>query len=74
MDEMNVKLSTRFMKNIISKLIAKFIKVKFGYKVDIRIDDLNISVFNGETSIKTDVEIKLGSDEFMKIMKTVSDD
>ena len=32
-DEMKVNLSTKFMRNIVSKLIAKAIYKKFGYKV-----------------------------------------
>lgn len=71
MDEMKVKLSTRFMRGIVSKLIARTIYKKYGYKVDIQLNDLDISVIDGETSVNTNVEIKLSSNEFMKIVKSI---
>ena len=74
MDEMNVKLSTKFMRGIVSKLISKAIYKKIGYKVDIQLNDLDISMINGETKILTNVEVKVNSDEFMKIMKTIGAD
>lgn len=71
MDEMKVKLSTKFMRNIVSKLIAKAIYKKYGYKVNIQLNELDVSVIDGETSINTNVEVKLDSQEFMKIIKSV---
>lgn len=74
MDEMRLKLTTRFMRNVASKLIAKAIRKKFGYKVDIQLNDIDISMIGGETQINTNVELKLSSDEFMNIMKDISKD
>ena len=74
MDEMRIKLSTNFMKNIVSKLIARAIYKKYGYKVAIRIEDLDIWAIDGETSLKINVEAKLKSDEFNKIMKSIDED
>lgn len=71
MDEMKVKLTTRFMKGIVSKLIARAIYKKYGYKVDIQLNDLDISVIDGETNINTNVEVRLNSGEFVKIMKSI---
>lgn len=72
MDEMKVKLSTRFMRNMVSKLISKAIYKKLGYRVDIQLNELDVSIIDGETSINTNVEIKLNSNEFTKIMKAIS--
>lgn len=74
MDELKLRLSTKFMRNIASKLIAKLIYKKYGYKVNVQLNDLDISVVDGETSINTNVEIKLNSSEFMKIMKDIGMD
>jgi hypothetical protein len=71
MDEMRVKLSTKFMRNIVAKLISKAIQKKLGCKIDILLNDLDVSVIDGETKIVTNVELKLESKEFMKIMKTI---
>ena len=71
MDEMKLKLSTKFMRNMVSKLIAKAIYKKYGYKVDIQLNDLDVSIINGETSISTNVEVKLDNGEFTKIIKSI---
>jgi hypothetical protein len=71
MDELKVKLSTRFMRSIVSKLISKTIHKKYGYKVKIHLNDLDISIIDGETSIKTNLEVTLNSDEFKKIMSSI---
>nr|DAJ42786.1 MAG TPA: hypothetical protein [Caudoviricetes sp.] len=72
MDEMKVKLSTKFMRGIVSKLIARSIKKKYGCKIDIQLNELDISMIDGETNISTNVDIKLDSEEFKKIMKQIS--
>ena len=71
MDEMKLTLSTKFMRNVVAKIIAKIIYKKTGYKVNIQLNELNINVIDGETHISTSVEAKLSSDEFIKIMKSV---
>ena len=70
-DEMKVKLSTKFMRNLVAKLISKFIYKKYGYKVDIQLDDLDIRFIDGDTKIKTNVELSIDSNEFKKIIKEV---
>lgn len=74
MDEMKLKLSTKFMRGLVSKLLARAIYKKTGCKVDIQLNDLDISVIDGETNISTNVEVKLNSNEFMKIMKSIGDE
>ena len=71
MDEMKIKLSTKFMRNIVSKLVARMIYKKTGYKVDIQLNDLDVQVVNGDTTVKLNVDAKLKNEEFMKIMKTI---
>lgn len=71
MDEMRVKLSTKFMRGVVAKLISMAISKKYGCKVDIQLNDLDISFVDGDTNISTNVDIKLNSDEFKKIIKSV---
>ena len=71
MDEMKLKLSTKFMRGIVSKLISRAIYKKLGYKVDIQLNDLDVSIIDGETNIKANVEAKVQSNEFMKVMKSI---
>lgn len=71
MDEMRVKLSTKFMRGVVAKLISMAISKKYGCKVDIQLNDLDIRFVDGDTNISTNVDIKLNSDEFKKIIKSV---
>lgn len=74
MDEMKLKLSTKFMRGLVAKLIARAIYKKTGCKVEIQLNDLDISVIDGETKIGANVEAKINSNEFMKIMKSIGDE
>lgn len=71
MDEIKVKLSTRFMRMLVSKWISRTIRKKYGYKIDIRFGELDIESIDGETSVKANVELRVDSDEFKKILKNV---
>lgn len=69
MDELKLKLSTRFMRTIVAKLISRAIRKKYGYNVNIRLEDLDIESINGETIVKTNVELKINNDELMEILQ-----
>lgn len=71
MDEMKLKLSTKFMRSIVAKLIAKFIHMKTGYKVDIQLNDLDVRFIDGETTVSTNIEVKMDSKEFGKVIRTL---
>lgn len=70
-DEMKLKVSTMFMRNLVAKLIARAIGKKFGCKVNIQLNDLDVSVIDGETNISTNVELKMESKEFVKFVKSI---
>ena len=72
MDEMKLKLSTKFMKGMVSKLIAKALYKKLGYKVDIQLNDINVDFIDGETSIHADVDLRLDKEEFTKLIKSTN--
>ena len=74
MDELRLKLSTNFMKNIVGKLIARVIYKKYGCKVKIQLNDLDVWSVDGDTTVKLNVEARLKSDEFNKIMKSLDDE
>ena len=68
MDEMKLKLTTKFMRGIVSKLIERSIYKKYGYRVNIQLNDLDISVVDGDTTINTNVGAENSSEEFKKRM------
>lgn len=74
MDEMRVKLSTNFIRNIVSKIISKAIYKKYGVKINVRLNDLDLWIIDGDANIKLNVEAKLKSDDFNKIIKSIDED
>lgn len=71
MDEMKLTLRTKFMRNLVAKLVSKAIEKKLGYKVKIQLNDLDVDIVGGETKISTSLELKIDSNEFKKIIKSI---
>ena len=71
MDEMKLKLSTRLMRGIAAKLIARSIKKKYGCKVNIQLNELDVSVIDGDAKVLLNAEVTMDNKEFMDIMKKV---
>lgn len=73
MDELKMKLSTKFMRNIAAKLMERYLYKQLGYKIKIQLNELDVDIVDGETNISTNVELKLDSKEFVKIMKSIGE-
>jgi hypothetical protein len=71
MDEMKIKLSTNFMRNIVAKLISKAIAKKTGYKIDLHFSEISVENKNGDIHIHANVDGKIPNDEFVKIVKDI---
>ena len=74
MDEMKLSLSTKFMRGMLAKLISKLIKKKYGYKVEIHISEIDLDMMDGQTHIHANVDLNVGSDDFKKLLKDISED
>ena len=68
---MKLTLRTKFMRNLVAKLVSKAIEKKLGYKVKIQLNDLDVDIVGGETKISTSLELKIDSNEFKKIIKSI---
>lgn len=69
MDELKVSLRTKFMRDMVAKLLSKLIKDKTGVAIDLRFVDLNAEMVNGRTCLKANIEADLENDEFKNIAK-----
>lgn len=74
MDEMRIKLKTKFMRNIASKLITRAVYKKYGFKVKVQLNDLDVWVIDGDTTVKVNAEMKMNSNDFNKIMESIGMD
>lgn len=73
MDELKLNLSSKFMRGIVTKLIAKAIYKKTGYKIDVELNSINVEVINGKAHVHADVDAEINNDELMKIVSTIKD-
>lgn len=71
MDELKLILSTKFMKNIVTKIVAKAIKKKLGYDIDILVNQIAIEAIDGKIHLHADVDAEVDKAEFVKIIKSV---
>lgn len=66
-----MKIGSKFTTSIISKLASMVIKKKFGYDVKLNLNEVNVTVADGKTHIRLDVDADLNKDELMKILNSV---
>ena len=67
MDEMKIKLSTKFMKNMVAKIISKAIFKSFGVKPVINISDLEAELKNGKIYFSINATGEFDQKVFVKI-------
>lgn len=67
MDEMKIKLSTKFMKNMVAKIISKAIFKSFGVKPVINISDLEAELKNGKIYFSINTTGEIDQKVFVKI-------
>ena len=74
MDLLKIKLSTKFMKGLVAKIISKRIYKQLGYKIDIQFNDVQIDVVDGDVQIHLDVDGKMNKTEFSRIMERIDEE
>ena len=72
MDMLMIKLSTKFMKGMVAKIIARKVYKKFGYKTDIQLNDVQIDMINGDIKLHIDADGKMNKTEFDRLMETIN--
>ena len=71
MDMLKLKISTKFMKGFIAKVVSKKIYEKLGCKVDIQFKDIEIDTKDGDVIIHVDVDGKINKTEFERLLETI---
>lgn len=74
MDELKMKLSTKFMRGIVAKLISKAIYKKLGYEIDIQINEIEIRTEDGKIHLYTSVEADMKNEDFKNAIKSIGMD
>lgn len=68
-DELKMKLSTKFMRGVLATLLQKMILKKTGYSVDIQIEEISIETVDGKVRLHANVDGEISNEEFMRIVK-----
>ena len=74
MDMLILKLSTKFMKGIVAKIISKKAYKKFGYKFNIQLNDVQIDMISGDVRLHVDADVKMNKTEFERLMEELGED
>ena len=70
MDEL--KINSKFMRSIVSKLIEVVIKKRIGYKVKVDLNDLNVTVIDGQAHIHLSGDADMDKADLTKLVKSIS--
>ena len=62
-------LESEFVRGIISKLMKRAVKKKYGYDIDVNIDKVNATYANGKMNIQLGLSTELTKEELFKILK-----
>lgn len=74
MDLLKLKISTKFMKGLIAKIVSKKIYKQFGYKIDIQLNDIQLDIIDGDVKIHVDVDGKMNKTEFSRLMGKIEEE
>lgn len=70
MDELKLILGTKFMRGIVTKIIAKAIFKKTGYQVDIDLHEIKAEVIDGKVHLHMNVDAAINTDDLVNIIKS----
>lgn len=72
MDEL--KISSKFMRGIVSRVVSKLLYKKLGYKIDIQLNDLQIQVVNGTANVHINADAQMNESELKKVTKIIEEE
>lgn len=67
----SMKIESKFMTGVISKLVNVALRKKLGYDIDIQLNEVNTTVTDGKTHVHLDVDAEISKEELVKLLKSV---
>ena len=71
LDVLKLKISTKFMKGFVAKMLSKKMYEKSGCKVDIRFRDIEVDTIGDDIIMHIDGDVKLTKTEFERFLKSI---
>ena len=69
-----MQIKTKFMRGMLSKLIGLAIKTKFGYKVKVDLEDIDIRINEENAHIHVNGSVDMRVDDLKKFASVISED
>ena len=69
MDELKLRLSTKWLRGIVSGFITKTLAKKLGYNVGVQINELEVKMEYGKVRVRCNVDAEMEVSDFMKLLQ-----
>ena len=69
MDELKLKLSTKWTRNIVAKFVQKVILKKSGHNVSVHFDEVSAETSEDKVRVRATVDVEMSKEEFKKLIK-----
>lgn len=67
-----LKIKTKIMRSMLSRMIETWIQKKTGYNIKIRLNDIDASITNDNAHISLNTEIDININELKKFTKIIN--
>lgn len=64
-----MKISSKLMTKVISKLVRMAVRNKLGYDIDIQLNELTATIIDGTAHVHLNADAEMNKDEFLKVIK-----
>lgn len=71
MDELKLKLSTKFMRGIVAKLIGAAIQKKLGCDIDVYLNNIEVTTTDDKIQLHVDVDANMTNGEFARLINSI---
>lgn len=66
-----MKIESKFITGIVSKIAKKVVRDKLGYNIEIQLNGLRTTVIDDKTHVHLDVDLELTKEELNKLLKSI---
>lgn len=66
-----MKIESKFITGIVSKIAKKVVRDKLGYNIDIQLNGLRTTIIDDKTHVHLDVDLELTKEELNKLLKSI---
>lgn len=66
-----MKIESKFITGIVSKIAKKVVRDKLDYNIDIQLNGLRTTVIDDKTHVHLDVDLELTKEELNKLLKSI---